>query len=98
MVVVEEVYWADEATLDMLRFVGRRIKSAGVLLIATYRDEDLAAGDPLRVVLGELARQRSARRVELGPAVRRRLPASHEAMILRAMIALMACRPSCSRP
>ncbi|MFY9669931.1 MAG: AAA family ATPase [Trebonia sp.] len=67
VVVVEDVHWADEATLDMLRFVGRRIKSAGVLLIATYRDEDLAAGDPLRVVLGELARQRSTRRVELAP-------------------------------
>ena len=42
-------------------------QDAGVLLIATYRDEDLAAGDPLRVVLGELARQRSTRRVELAP-------------------------------
>jgi DNA-binding CsgD family transcriptional regulator len=75
VVVVEDVHWADEATVDMLRFVGRRIKNAGVLVIVTYRDEDLAAGDPLRVALGELARQRSTRRVELAPlsagAVRR---------------------------
>jgi len=72
---VEDVHWADEATVDMLRFLGRRIKNADVLVIATYRDEDLAAGDPLRVALGELARQRSTRRVELAPlsagAVRR---------------------------
>ena len=67
VVVVEDVHWADEATVDMLRFVGRRIKNAGVLLIATYREEDLAAGDPLRAALGELARQPAARRVELAP-------------------------------
>jgi predicted ATPase len=65
VVVVEDIHWADEATVDMLRFVGRRIKNASVLLIATYREEDLAPGDPLRAALGELARQRSARRIEL---------------------------------
>jgi hypothetical protein len=67
VVVVEDVHWADEATLDMLRFLGRRIKNASVLVIVTYREEDLAAGDPLRAALGEVARQRSTRRVELAP-------------------------------
>jgi DNA-binding CsgD family transcriptional regulator/tetratricopeptide (TPR) repeat protein len=67
VVVVEDIHWADEATVDMLRFVGRRIKNAGALLIATYRDEDLAAGDPLRAALGELGRQPTTRRVELAP-------------------------------
>jgi DNA-binding CsgD family transcriptional regulator/tetratricopeptide (TPR) repeat protein len=67
VVVVEDVHWADEATIDMLRFVGRRIKNASVLLIATFRDEDLAAGDPLRAALGELGRQGCTRRVELAP-------------------------------
>jgi DNA-binding CsgD family transcriptional regulator/tetratricopeptide (TPR) repeat protein len=67
VVVVEDIHWADEATVDMLRFVGRRTKNASVLVIATYRDEDLGAGDPLRAALGELARQRSVRRVELAP-------------------------------
>ena len=38
VVVVEDIHWADEATVDMLRFVGRRIKNASVLLIATYRE------------------------------------------------------------
>jgi DNA-binding CsgD family transcriptional regulator/tetratricopeptide (TPR) repeat protein len=66
-VVVEDVHWADEATVDMLRFLGRRLRNAPALLVATYRDEDLAAADPLRAALGELARQRSARRVELAP-------------------------------
>jgi hypothetical protein len=38
-----------------------------VLLIATYRDDGLAAGDPLRIALGDLATQRSTRRVDLAP-------------------------------
>ncbi len=67
VVVVEDIHWADEATLDLLRFVARRIKSASVLLVVTYREDDMAAGDPLRVALGELARQRCTRRVELAP-------------------------------
>jgi predicted ATPase len=67
VVVVEDIHWADEATVDMLCFLGRRIKDASVLLIATYREEDLAADDLLQAALGELARQRCTRRVELGP-------------------------------
>src|ERR1700722_10666315 len=67
VVVVEDIHGADEATVDMLCFLGRRIKNASVLLIATYREEDLAAGDLLQAALGELARQRCTRRVELGP-------------------------------
>jgi len=67
VVVVEDVHWADEATVDLLRFLGRRIRNSAVLLIATYRDDGLAAGDPLRVALGELATQRSTRRIDLAP-------------------------------
>jgi DNA-binding CsgD family transcriptional regulator/tetratricopeptide (TPR) repeat protein len=67
VVVVEDVHWADEATIDMLRFLGRRLRNAPTLLIATYRDDGLGAGDPLRIALGDLATQRSTRRVELAP-------------------------------
>jgi DNA-binding CsgD family transcriptional regulator len=67
VVVVEDVHWADEATVDLLRFLGRRLADAAVLLVATYRGEDLAAGDPLRAALGELVRQRPTRRIELAP-------------------------------
>ncbi len=65
VIVVEDVHWADEATMDLLRFAGRRLREAPVLLIVTYRDDDLAADDPLRVALGELARQRPTRRIHL---------------------------------
>ena len=67
VVVVEDIHWADEATIDLLRFLGRRIRDATVLLIVTYRDDALAAGDPLLLALGDLATQRSVRRVSLPP-------------------------------
>jgi DNA-binding CsgD family transcriptional regulator/tetratricopeptide (TPR) repeat protein len=67
VVVVEDIHWADEATIDLLRFLGRRIRDATVLLVATYRDEGLTANDPLRIALGDLATQRSVRRISLAP-------------------------------
>lgn len=67
VVVIEDVHWADEATVDLLRFLGRRIRFVPALLVATYRDEGLTAGDPLRMALGELANQRSTRRIALAP-------------------------------
>jgi hypothetical protein len=44
VVVIEDVHGADEATVDLLRFLGRRLRNAAVLLIATYRDEGLDGG------------------------------------------------------
>ncbi len=67
VVVVEDIHWADEATIDLLRFLGRRIRDATVLLIVTYRDDGLSATDPLRIALGDLATQRSVRRIGLAP-------------------------------
>ena len=54
VVVLEDVHWADEATLDVLRIVGRRIESVPALLVASYRDDELGRSHPLRPVLGEL--------------------------------------------
>ncbi len=67
VVVVEDVHWADEATVDLLRFLGRRLRDAAALLLVTYRDEGLATGDPLRLAVGDLATQRSTRRIGLVP-------------------------------
>jgi DNA-binding CsgD family transcriptional regulator/tetratricopeptide (TPR) repeat protein len=67
VVVVEDIHWADEATLDLLRFLARRIRAMPVLIVATYREDELAASYPLRVALGELAVQRPTRRIELSP-------------------------------
>jgi len=67
VVVVEDIHWADEATLDLLRYLSRRLRGAAVLLIATYRDDGLAAANRLRVTLGDLGSQRGTRRVGLVP-------------------------------
>src|SRR4051794_26551435 len=65
VLVVEDVHWADEATLDLLRFLGRRLRGLPVLLVATFRDDGLAPDHPLRVVLGFLASLRTTRRLAL---------------------------------
>ncbi len=70
-VVIEDVHWADEATLDLVRFVARRLRDAAVLLVVSYRDDELAPDHPLRVVLGEVAPLRSTRRITLAPLSRR---------------------------
>jgi tetratricopeptide (TPR) repeat protein len=54
VVVVEDVHWADEATLDLLVFLGRRLERTPAMLVVTYRDDELGADHPLRGVLGAL--------------------------------------------
>jgi ATP/maltotriose-dependent transcriptional regulator MalT len=61
IVVLEDLHWADEATLDFVRFLGRRIQRTRCLLIATHRDDELAPTHLLRGVLGELTGQHAAR-------------------------------------
>ena len=41
LAIVEDVHWADEATLDLLLYVGRRLGGTTTLLVATYRDDEL---------------------------------------------------------
>jgi DNA-binding CsgD family transcriptional regulator len=59
--VVEDVHWADDATLDLLGYLGRRLDSIRSLLVATYRDDEIGPRHPLRVVLGDLATSGAAR-------------------------------------
>ena len=65
--VIEDVHWADEATIDLLSFLGRRLGRMSTLVLATYRDDELGDSHPLRVVLGDLATQRATRRMRLPP-------------------------------
>jgi len=65
--VVEDAHWADEATLDLLVFAGRRISSTRGLLIVTYRDDEVGPDHPLVAVLGAVATDRSVRRIRLAP-------------------------------
>jgi DNA-binding CsgD family transcriptional regulator len=56
MVVVEDAHWVDDATLDLLKFVGRRIRRLPVLLLITYRDDEVGPSHQLHHLLGELSR------------------------------------------
>lgn len=53
VLVLEDVHWADAATLDLIRFLGRRLARVRALVLITYRDEEVGARSPLRDVLGE---------------------------------------------
>jgi DNA-binding winged helix-turn-helix (wHTH) protein len=69
VLVIEDVHWADDATLDLLRLVGRRIDALPAVLVATYRDDELPADHPLRRVLGALGGPHVTR-VRLAPLSR----------------------------
>jgi DNA-binding CsgD family transcriptional regulator/tetratricopeptide (TPR) repeat protein len=55
LAVLEDVHWADEATLDLLRYAGRRVARTRSLLIASFRNDEVTPTHPLRAVLGDLA-------------------------------------------
>ena len=65
VLVLEDLHWADDATLDVVRLVARRIEAVPVLLIASYRAEQFGRTHPLRLLLGELPRDGIATRLEL---------------------------------
>jgi DNA-binding CsgD family transcriptional regulator/tetratricopeptide (TPR) repeat protein len=64
MLVVEDLHWADRSTLDLLAFLVRNLQ-AGLLLVLTYRTDELHRRHPLRPFLAELDRSGRADRLEL---------------------------------
>jgi DNA-binding CsgD family transcriptional regulator len=67
VVILEDLHWADDATLDLLRFLGRRMEGTRALLVGTYREEEVGDRHPLRVVLGDLATAECVGRLRLEP-------------------------------
>jgi DNA-binding CsgD family transcriptional regulator/tetratricopeptide (TPR) repeat protein len=67
IVVIEDLHWADEATLDVVTMLGRRAEIVPALIVATYRDDELAVDHPLRSVLGELRAGSGVRRLTVAP-------------------------------
>ncbi len=66
VLVLEDLHWADEATLDVFRLLARKIERARTLVVATYRDE-LDRAHPLRIALGEIATRATVERVPVPP-------------------------------
>ncbi len=65
VLVLDDLHWADEASLRLLGFLARDIGEVRVLIVATYRDVELRRGHPLGDLLGLLAREPICERVPL---------------------------------
>ena len=47
--MIEDAHWADEATLDLLKFLGRRIQRTPSVLVITYRDDEVGTEHPTQI-------------------------------------------------
>ncbi len=70
VVVLEDLHWADEGTVDALAYLARRLAHAPALVIGTYRDDELEPAHPLRGMLGRLATAPGVERLHLRPLSR----------------------------
>jgi predicted ATPase len=66
ILVIEDVHWADDATLDALRFLVRRIAGLPAVLVLTYRDDELGRDHALHGLLGQASSSEQVRRLPLG--------------------------------
>jgi len=65
VLVIEDVHWADDATLDALRYLIRRIADLPAVLVLTYRDDELNREHPLHGLLGQASRSDLVRHLPL---------------------------------
>ena len=61
ILVLEDIHWADEATLDLIKYLGRRVQQTKTLLILTFREDEAGAKHPLQSLLGELPPRQTVR-------------------------------------
>jgi DNA-binding CsgD family transcriptional regulator/tetratricopeptide (TPR) repeat protein len=66
IIVIEDIHWADEATIDFVKFLSRRINRTKTILILSYRDEEIDQVHPLGSMLGDLP-QSEIKRIRLYP-------------------------------
>ena len=81
LLILEDVHWADQTSLELLHHLAHRATSFKMLLVATYRSDELHAAHPLRRLLGSLARDRAGEEVRLQP-----LDREETAEMLRCML------------
>jgi ATP/maltotriose-dependent transcriptional regulator MalT len=67
LVSIEDIHWADSSTRAFLAFLARSLCNENVMVVASYRPDELHRRHPLRPLLAELERNASARRIELSP-------------------------------
>ena len=67
LLLLEDIHWADSSTRSFLAFVARAMSTERVLIVCTYRSDEMHRRHPLRPLLAELERDPRARRIELAP-------------------------------
>ncbi|WP_184814295.1 helix-turn-helix transcriptional regulator [Actinophytocola algeriensis] len=67
VLILEDLHWADGSTRRLLSFLVARLRNQRILIVGTYRGDDLHRRHPLRPLLAELVRQPAMERMELAP-------------------------------
>lgn len=70
VLVVDDLQWADQATIDLLRLLARRVQRTRTLVIGTHREEKVGIHHPLRGLIGDVARANRGRQLSVGPLSR----------------------------
>ena len=65
LLIMEDLHWADRSTRDLVAFLATYLRNGPVLVLLTFRSDELHRLHPLRGLLGELIRNRRVRRLEL---------------------------------
>jgi predicted ATPase len=81
VLAIEDLHWADRSTRDFLSFLVRNARDARLLLVCTYRSDELHRRHPLRPFLAELERRPTVERIELVPLSREELSALLEGVL-----------------
>ena len=83
VLVIEDLHWADRSTGELLAFLVRNLRQAAVLLVATFRSDELGQAGPVRRLLAELGRLDGVTRLELDRLSRGQVAAQLEAILGR---------------
>jgi DNA-binding SARP family transcriptional activator/tetratricopeptide (TPR) repeat protein len=67
VIVLDDLQWADEASLELLAHLSRTVEQERILFVVGLRDLEIGLSNPVTRVLGELSRRRNSRRIQLGP-------------------------------
>jgi DNA-binding CsgD family transcriptional regulator len=67
LLVIEDAHWADDATLDLLRHLARRVHRLRALVLVTFRAEEAVGNHALRILFGDVAGASGVRRIDLNP-------------------------------
>jgi DNA-binding CsgD family transcriptional regulator/tetratricopeptide (TPR) repeat protein len=67
LLVIEDAHWADDATLDLLRHLARRVHRLRALVLVTFRSEEMVGSHPLRLLFGDVTAASGVRRIDLNP-------------------------------